>query len=729
MKQHGKIFAGLLSAAVMLQNAAALPFVPAPTALPVSAVSTESMRARVFTYDFGTFSALYDTAANHWYDTEGNLISAATEQTQSAGYQGKSFRVDTKEKKVYDSTGKEMTQLSECAADYMEKGTEWVSYAPQYYDKAQQKYLDVPKPASFPLSFCFLPDDMDFGCEVYFGETLYCTLAFNSQSYLESGAALRGTAAMGKSVPFTDVGDTTVDGDVNVCDAVLSARVASNDNDAPITDLGKLLADQNKDGVVDANDTKDLLGVLVLGTSGSTEPEVTDVTEIPILSIEETEPVLDRANSYIYGGMCAGRENVFMLYDLVEGETDTLKLDYVAPATAKQILRIEQIVMDAYGTLIVRAGFTGTETAGSGVHHTEITLPHGALPEPTGVHYEFFKGTGQLDTLTVEKQATNKRYTLFAEKYSSNYCEADMRAMEDALIHQQPVPVLVQQDTEPNDPALQVLKDCCRDSLSVYYLHDGAMHYDIIGADLNGNKLTLQVAKYYLKDRVFLYEPVLMRKTIHWQRGGLPSNCEVEVSVVDMTEDSVYAADLGYLRITGVNQPVDGLKTSLYACDVSKQVLDNHYIAVNLPDPQVWHVTDETSYRAFCEAAGVTVDEAMIEGLQQYDYLFAAMAECSSYEPRLRSVRVDNTVLKMEFSEWWMEGVDKECVPRFCLYTIRVMKDVFPAVRSLRIDTEGYPEPQGTELYGVQHAAFVCESWQTVDRILYTRPFLYELNQ
>ena len=33
MKQHGKIFAGLLSVAVMLQNAAALPFVPAPTAL------------------------------------------------------------------------------------------------------------------------------------------------------------------------------------------------------------------------------------------------------------------------------------------------------------------------------------------------------------------------------------------------------------------------------------------------------------------------------------------------------------------------------------------------------------------------------------------------------------------------------------------------------------------------------------------------------------------------
>ncbi len=255
MKQFQKVLAGIGSIAVLLQAGAAFPAVPQITA---SAAAAESMQLRVFSYNFGSFSALYDTVGKCWYDTEGNLLSAESAAKQQARFDGNDVTVDLENKTVTDSKGKELPALTQCIEDYLSHNKGWVSYEAKYYDKAQQKYVTVPKPAGFPLTYQFRKDDDSFACDLYFGSHLYCTLAYHQQGYAY-GAAVRGERATADTLPFTDAGDATVDGDVNVCDAVLTCRTVAEDPDVPITALGRELADSNSDGRVDKDDSLQVL--------------------------------------------------------------------------------------------------------------------------------------------------------------------------------------------------------------------------------------------------------------------------------------------------------------------------------------------------------------------------------------------------------------------------------------------------------------------------------------
>ncbi len=255
MKHYMKFLAGLGSLAILMQNGAAFPAMPRITA---QAARTESMQLRIFTYDFGSFQALYDTVSKKWYDTKGNALTPESDHEQAARFNGQDVTVNLETGKVVDSRGGELPALSQCVSDYLGRSEEWISYAPQYYDKAQQKYVDVPKPERFPLSYRFVKDSDKFACDLYFGDQHYCTLAYQQQGYA-SDIGVLGDRTTAQSLPFTDVGDTTIDGEVNVCDAVLTCRTVGDEVGVPITELGRDLADENGDGRVDPEDTMDLM--------------------------------------------------------------------------------------------------------------------------------------------------------------------------------------------------------------------------------------------------------------------------------------------------------------------------------------------------------------------------------------------------------------------------------------------------------------------------------------
>ncbi|MBQ8922916.1 MAG: hypothetical protein IJ060_12315 [Oscillospiraceae bacterium] len=396
MKKH---LNGLITLAVLAQS---IPLLPVMPAVPVSAAGIASMRTRIYTYDFGEFTALYDTRTALWYDAEGALIKAQTEKTQTASYQGSSVTVDTEACKAYDEAGNELPALSKCAADYIQNGADWVSYAPQYYDKAQQKYLDVPVPASFPLSYRFLADDDAFACALYFGDAYYCTLAYCDPTFTGEQAGVRGNLTAADSLPFTDEGDTTADGQINVLDAVLSCRIVAEDEKAPVSDLGMELADMDGDGLITTGDTTALIHDLAHPGEITPEPQIPD-NAVPILKQERTAynyftpmetlqefadvmgyGTLNGFDEFLYGypytdditictRMTAGTEtDILSLYIRLNGQIYGGLLEFTA------------LHLDENGILKIEASRCEDYQENFSAYRRDLTVPHGALPEIKG---------------------------------------------------------------------------------------------------------------------------------------------------------------------------------------------------------------------------------------------------------------------------------------------------------------------------------------------------------
>lgn len=162
-------------------------------------------------------------------------------------------------------------------------------YAPYYYDKAQQKEVAVPKPASFPLTYKFRltenedKTNTDVFCDIFFGETLYgtCWLYGREVGFVEFIMADDSDTA--NTNPYTDAGDATIDGVQDVADAVLTCRVAAEDEDAPVTDLGMELADKNEDGVINVSDVTEILSDIAQ-TSAELRTDDHPEESIPLIS-------------------------------------------------------------------------------------------------------------------------------------------------------------------------------------------------------------------------------------------------------------------------------------------------------------------------------------------------------------------------------------------------------------------------------------------------------------
>lgn len=282
MTKRFGLLAGVLTAASLMQSAAAVP-------LNAEAVSVRSMQTRVFSYDFGGFQALYDTQTACWYTAEGAEIVPQTADVQrvenpffgDADYGGSNIyavTVDMKnmtiELECWDGTIISLDDLAAafgdpmCSSILISQLLEMTpEYNPRYYDKAQQRDADVPKPADFPLTYVWriaegesepaARKNADMYCDICFGEHLYSTFfALDGEITFQKAEDI---AAEGTAVPFTDTGDANLDGTLDVSDAVLTSRIVAEDEGAAVSGLGMELADIDGDGLTTAGDVTEML--------------------------------------------------------------------------------------------------------------------------------------------------------------------------------------------------------------------------------------------------------------------------------------------------------------------------------------------------------------------------------------------------------------------------------------------------------------------------------------
>ena len=246
--------AALLMAAATLSSLPAIPF-----AMPAPVIAQAVSQTRVFRFDFGSFAALYDTRGEKWYDESGELLKSQTEAVQV--WKRGSLTVDFENKEAYILKTDGTKKTNAAVTDFLQNTLSAFvpDYASEYYDKAQQKNVSVPKPDAFPLTYRVLPDTDVFTVEVLIGEnSLGCFTGGDDILYSGDGAV-----GYGRPDAFTDAGDLTVDGNISIADAIYSSRVAAEDTDMKISALGLELADEDGDGMVGIGDVRALLDELV----------------------------------------------------------------------------------------------------------------------------------------------------------------------------------------------------------------------------------------------------------------------------------------------------------------------------------------------------------------------------------------------------------------------------------------------------------------------------------
>lgn len=249
--------AALLMAAATLTSLPAIPF--AAPEIPAAAAEIQTIQTRVFRYDFGSFYALYDTRGGKWYDESGTLLKSLTEPVQE--WKSAKLTVDFEQKEAYILKSDGTKQMNSAVTEFLQNTlTAFVpDYATEYYDKAQQKYIAVPKPESFPLTFRVLQDTNVFTVEVLLGENSLGQFT-GSEDMIYQGD---GSVGCARPDAFTDSGDLTVDGSISIADAVCSNRIAAEDTGVRISALGLELADEDGDGMVGIGDVRALLDELV----------------------------------------------------------------------------------------------------------------------------------------------------------------------------------------------------------------------------------------------------------------------------------------------------------------------------------------------------------------------------------------------------------------------------------------------------------------------------------
>lgn len=447
LKYRNRLLAGLMSAAILMQGAAALPSLRNAKPLTAEAVSVRSIQTRVFSYDFGGFQALYDTKTARWYTTEGAEIVSQTEPVQRLEnpYFDEESEYEYEHIRAFIINMTDMTLAFELRDGTVEMigelGTAYTGtfrdtvmqileitpeYNPQYYDKAQQLYADVPEPAGFPLTYVWriakAEDESDetgvsVYCDIYFGEIRYgsCRCFPDRFNFVKSA----DIADEGAADPFTDAGDASIDGRQDVADAVLTGRVAGEDEDTVISDLGMELADKDGDGLLTGSDAtgilKDVAGITAPPDTPPDDPDSIPEGAIPVARMSQSAQPLsffaaidqstgqaytadyketitqamgfDGTWEEFYAVISAGKETVWCRVQ--EGrEYDYIRL-YCRPAGSRCAqFAIQSLHLDADGILNVTAGvysYAEPDENASALVNVVLRVPGGVLPEIRGV--------------------------------------------------------------------------------------------------------------------------------------------------------------------------------------------------------------------------------------------------------------------------------------------------------------------------------------------------------
>ncbi len=408
-----RTLAGLMSLAMIAQ---AVPAIQSFTALTAAAaVSVDSIQTRVFEYDFGSFKALYDTRTKRWFDEKGKTLIKQESKTQTAGAPEGVLGKDVGGLVLNPAEQSLMVQMSDGTVTYtkdiisaedeasIKQLLAYVhavkpEYSASYYDRAQQKNVEVPEPASFPLIYQWgtaVKDGESFrlSCRIYFGEVLYGTATLQGGKISFTRAGDENDA--GEANPFTSAGDATVDGRVDVSDAVLSSRLLAEDTAAPVTSLGSELADKNEDGALTGRDVTEILFDIVKTPTANRGP-VSPAGTSAVVGLEQVSGALSDDTAKLFGfadlkafTADAAAENGagFRAYTHCEqvGLNDVWDIVYFDRGGCKwNQFDVKGLYLSADGVLTVAADFYENETtaaAASAWTHLRLTVPHGELPQ------------------------------------------------------------------------------------------------------------------------------------------------------------------------------------------------------------------------------------------------------------------------------------------------------------------------------------------------------------
>lgn len=409
-----RVLAGLMSLAMMAQAVPAIQSFTGLTAA-AAAIGVDTIQTRVFEYDFGSFKALYDTRTQRWFDEKGKTLIKQNSKTQTAGAAEGVFGQDVSGLMLNPAEQSLMLQMADgtlteptglISADTEASLKQLLAYvhavkpeySESYYDRAQQKNVAVPEPASFPLIYQWgtaVKDGEGFrlSCRIYFGEVLYgiATLANGQISFSRAGEE----AEAGAANPFTSAGDATVDGRVDVSDAVLSSRLLAEDTKTPITSLGTELADKNEDGAITGRDVTEILFDIVK-TPASQRGPVSPAGTTAVVGMEKVSGALndDLAKKFGFKNLKALNADVkaaesgagFRAYTHCEqvGLNDVWDIAYFDRGGCKwNQFTVKGLYLSADGVLTVAADFYENETTASAASawtHFKLTVPHGELP-------------------------------------------------------------------------------------------------------------------------------------------------------------------------------------------------------------------------------------------------------------------------------------------------------------------------------------------------------------
>lgn len=398
MKHSKQIAAAIMSTAFLLQNAGMMPLFPAAPALTASAATAQVNHPRTFEYDFHTFRAQYDPVTDQWFTAGGHSLRSETQAVQETTSETDSdlkLTLNFAEQTASVSKSGETTDCSALFRDLLYEPLAGIR--PEYetglvYDRITQQYYDRPEPKSFPLTFTCAPQfrnsaPASLTCDIRFGEEEYGTLGISTKGDLFSGAEngsvqIQTAAALHAAAtvtPGTCAGDANFDRRLDVSDAVLTCRIAAEDITARITDIGRVLADQNLDNRIDGSDISDIL----YDIAGVPAENRIPTGSVQVISVEKLgQEEMNDIFEYETSTGCTGttRRVPGEQYDtwyFAYSEADDGSPDYGSYA-----FNVNSLTLAADGTLCIKLDSSDAYSR-RGFAMIAVTVPHDALPADT----------------------------------------------------------------------------------------------------------------------------------------------------------------------------------------------------------------------------------------------------------------------------------------------------------------------------------------------------------
>lgn len=224
-------------------------------AFPVCAANSQSaMKKAVYHAHFGKGQAFYEELSDRWYRVTGEPLTDDEPFRFRSSKDG--FTCDPGLMIVYNPDGTENAALSITCKDLM---TSEIFTFTQYngepiYADTQENMLAQRMRASLPVTRELILEDHVFRCLFYANSMPIMSVDASFDDAFKITSVDYEHYGDIRFESYTNSGDVNLDGRLTVSDAVILARVAAEDENVRISELGLTLSDLTADGLTDFGD-------------------------------------------------------------------------------------------------------------------------------------------------------------------------------------------------------------------------------------------------------------------------------------------------------------------------------------------------------------------------------------------------------------------------------------------------------------------------------------------